>query len=90
MPIETHAGGSTPSPRMVLAQEFADNLGDGTIERVSHGAGGRKRFYRVTLRPGVVVEVHYPNYVVVNGTAHRSLSAAKLAACEAIKAVDGR
>ena len=78
-------GGSAPSPRMILAQEFADALGDGTIERVQHGAGDRKRFYRAVLRPGVVVDVHYPTWIVVAGTVYRNANEARLAAWDAIK-----
>ena len=70
-------------PRKVLAQEFADYLGDGTIEeRITEG-GETKRVYRVIVREWVIVDVH-TDHVVVNGTKHRSLYSAKMAAYEAI------
>ena len=90
MPAVNHSGargGSAPSPRMILAQEFADALGDGKIERVHHHPRGGKRFYRVILRPNVVVDVHYPTWIVVNGTVFRNANEARLAAWDAIKSV---
>lgn len=77
-------GGTQPSPRQLLAQEFADYLG-GTVERVLHHPARKKRFYRVVPRPGVVIDVHYPTYITVNCFVYRNANEARLAAYDAVK-----
>jgi hypothetical protein len=80
---------SEMSPRRQVAGRIANLLG-APLERVEHGGARqgrgrasrkRKHFYRVVLpktkkQPALVVEIHYPTYIVVNGERFTSIDSA--------------
>lgn len=64
----------TLSPRQEIAARFAELLDGAAVERIVHGAGGQKHFYRVRGR--VCVDILGVRYIVVDGRIHLDIAPA--------------